>query len=67
MKREKSQNKPFGLLPPKIIALIGTPLGSSHAGSIIGHCLAGQQNLQEMTLLGENKHTHTQYLSYTLL
>src|SRR5580704_14051097 len=27
--------------PPKIIALIGTPLGSSHAGSIVGHCEAG--------------------------
>src|SRR6476620_7644510 len=27
--------------PPKIIALIGTPLGSSHAGSIVGHCDAG--------------------------
>src|SRR5712691_5949540 len=27
--------------PPKIIALIGTPFGSSQAGSIVGHCLAG--------------------------
>src|SRR5262245_32224225 len=27
--------------PPKIMALIGTPLGSSHAGSIVGHCEAG--------------------------
>src|ERR1051325_4770455 len=27
--------------PPKIIALIGTPFGSSHAGSIVGHCRAG--------------------------
>src|ERR1700720_4901320 len=27
--------------PPKIMALMGTPLGSSHAGSIVGHCEAG--------------------------
>src|SRR5579863_4342273 len=27
--------------PPKISALIGTPLGSSHAGSMVGHCEAG--------------------------
>src|SRR5438105_3889100 len=27
--------------PPKIIALMGTPLGSSQAGSIVGHCDAG--------------------------
>src|ERR1700691_881727 len=27
--------------PPKIIALIGTPLGSSQAGSMVGHCDAG--------------------------
>src|SRR6478735_8352668 len=27
--------------PPKMNALIGTPLGSSHAGSIDGHCDAG--------------------------
>src|ERR1700686_1837737 len=27
--------------PPKTIALIGTPAGSSHAGSIDGHCDAG--------------------------
>src|SRR6266516_7030035 len=27
--------------PPKMIALIGTPFGSSHAGSIVGHCAAG--------------------------
>src|SRR5580658_6084750 len=27
--------------PPKISALIGTPFGSSHAGSIVGHCDAG--------------------------
>src|SRR5579864_7529708 len=27
--------------PPKMIALIGTPCGSSHAGSIVGHCDAG--------------------------
>src|SRR5689334_12199079 len=31
-------------LPPKINALIGTPLGSSHAGSIVGHCRAGAVN-----------------------
>src|SRR6478735_1428200 len=28
--------------PPKRIALIGTPLGSSQAGSIVGHCEAGE-------------------------
>src|SRR3989441_10156636 len=27
--------------PPKMMALIGTPFGSSHAGSIVGHCEAG--------------------------
>src|SRR5579883_865790 len=27
--------------PPKTIALIGTPSGSSHAGSMVGHCDAG--------------------------
>src|SRR5579862_4708514 len=31
-------------LPPKIKAWIGTPLGSSHAGSIVGHCEAGAVN-----------------------
>src|SRR6185312_6873881 len=30
--------------PPKIIALIGTPSGDSHAGSIVGHCEAGAVN-----------------------
>src|SRR5215469_4578012 len=30
------------LRPPKIMALIGTPSGSSHAGSIVGHCEAGE-------------------------
>src|SRR5579859_7697222 len=28
-------------LPPKTKALIGTPCGSSHAGSMVGHCEAG--------------------------
>src|SRR4029077_19288799 len=27
--------------PPKMKALIGTPCGSSHASSIVGHCEAG--------------------------
>src|SRR5215467_2927384 len=27
--------------PPKMIALIGTPVGSSHAESMVGHCFAG--------------------------
>src|SRR5271167_355181 len=27
--------------PPKMMALMGTPLGSSQAGSIVGHCDAG--------------------------
>src|SRR6266516_1421021 len=30
--------------PPKMMALIGTPLGSSQAGSIVGHCEAGAVN-----------------------
>src|SRR3977135_2017118 len=30
--------------PPKMIALIGTPSGSSQAGSIVGHCEAGAVN-----------------------
>src|ERR1700693_870064 len=29
------------LRPPKTIALIGTPAGSSQAGSMVGHCDAG--------------------------
>src|SRR5512133_4406666 len=31
--------------PPKRIASIGTPLGSSHSGAITGHWLAGVVNL----------------------
>src|SRR6185312_3652090 len=27
--------------PPKIMALMGTPAGSSQAGSMVGHCEAG--------------------------
>src|SRR5580700_10571357 len=27
--------------PPKMMALMGTPVGSSHAGSMVGHCEAG--------------------------
>src|SRR5215469_8692461 len=27
--------------PPKMMALIGTPSGASHEGSIVGHCRAG--------------------------
>src|SRR5690242_20808037 len=30
--------------PPNINALIGTPFGSSQAGSIVGHCDAGAVN-----------------------
>src|SRR5580693_10484187 len=30
--------------PPKMNALIGTPFGSSHAGSMVGHCEAGAVN-----------------------
>src|SRR5919112_958250 len=30
--------------PPKKIASIGTPRGSSHSGAMIGHCPAGVQN-----------------------
>src|SRR5271167_2454654 len=30
--------------PPKMMALMGTPLGSSQAGSIVGHCDAGAVN-----------------------
>src|SRR5262244_2280577 len=28
--------------PPKMMALIGTPSGASHEGSIVGHCRAGE-------------------------
>src|SRR6266436_707700 len=28
--------------PPKMIALIGTPVGFSQSGSIVGHCEAGE-------------------------
>src|SRR5579872_6845643 len=30
--------------PPKTNALIGTPSGASHAGSMVGHCEAGAVN-----------------------
>src|SRR5580700_11609276 len=30
--------------PPKMNALMGTPSGSSHAGSMVGHCEAGAVN-----------------------
>src|SRR5919205_2946155 len=30
--------------PPKKIAEIGTPFGSSYSGAMIGHCLIGVQN-----------------------
>src|SRR5215831_11478215 len=30
--------------PPKMMALIGTPLGDSQSGSIVGHCEAGAVN-----------------------
>src|SRR5947209_2579621 len=30
--------------PPKMIALMGTPSGDSHSGSIEGHCEAGAVN-----------------------
>ena len=32
-----TRGTPSGLLPPKIMASIGTPSGDSHAGSIVGH------------------------------
>lgn len=41
-----TRGTPSGLRPPKRIASIGTPFGSSQAGSIIGHCPAGEQNLE---------------------
>src|SRR5580700_9344629 len=31
----------FSRRPPKIIALMGTPFGSSQCGSMVGHCEAG--------------------------
>ena len=31
----------LGRRPPKRMALIGTPLGSSHSGAMAGHCEAG--------------------------
>src|SRR5580692_1935530 len=41
LKAWKTSGIVVALRPPKIIALMGTPLGSSHAGSIVGHCDAG--------------------------
>lgn len=41
-----TRGTPSGLRPPKRIASMGTPFGSSQAGSIIGHCPAGEQNLE---------------------
>src|SRR5580658_4504094 len=41
LKAWKTSGIVVALRPPKIIALSGTPLGSSHAGSIVGHCEAG--------------------------
>ena len=37
---------PSGLRPPKTITSMGTPAGSSQAGSMTGHCLIGVQNLE---------------------
>src|SRR5580700_10113154 len=34
----------FSRRPPKIIALMGTPFGSSQCGSMVGHCEAGAVN-----------------------
>lgn len=42
-----TRGTPAGLRPPNKMAEIGTPSGSSHAGSIMGHCPAGVQNLQK--------------------
>lgn len=37
------QCQPSGLLPPKIMASMGTPSSLSHWGSMMGHCPAGAQ------------------------
>ena len=42
----KTNGTPSGLLPPKMIAEIGTPLWLSHSGSMIGQFLLGAQNLE---------------------
>src|SRR5580658_9691813 len=44
LKAWKTSGIVVALRPPKIMALMGTPLGSSHAGSIVGHCEAGAVN-----------------------
>lgn len=37
------QHRPSGLLPPKMMASMGTPSSLSHWGSMIGHWPAGAQ------------------------
>src|SRR5437870_2030813 len=44
LKAWKTRGTVVARRPPKIIALIGTPSGSSHAASIEGHCDAGAVN-----------------------
>src|SRR5579872_4051874 len=41
LKAWKTRGIVVALRPPKMMALMGTPLGSSQAGSIVGHCEAG--------------------------
>lgn len=41
-----TRGTPAGRRPPKRIAEIGTPFADSQSGSMIGHCLAGVQNLE---------------------
>lgn len=43
--KDNRHHPPSGLRPPKMIASMGTPSGSCHLSSIIGHWAAGVQNL----------------------
>lgn len=46
-----TRGTPLGRLPPNKMASIGTPSGLCHSGSMIGHWLAGEQNLSDTEVL----------------
>ena len=43
---KRRRASPAGLRPPKIMPSMGTPSGDSQAASMMGHWLAGVQNLE---------------------
>lgn len=57
---------PSGLLPPKMMASMGTPSGDSHCGSIIGHWLAGVQKRELGWAQGSPIERKTRQLFYFL-